>query len=437
MKNIRQRTLLVLLMTVFVGVVFHAPISVWLGSLFPEQYVAIKAWKEVLLCASAILLAWEITDRHRWRQVLQDRLIQLPLAYMTLHFLLLGVFFVGWTAAVAGLLIDLRFIALFMIVYLSLGMFQEWRRPLIIGGAAAATVSLLFALLQVTVLPPDILSYIGYGPDSIAPYLTVDQNQAYVRINGTLRGPNPLGLYAVMIFCAAAAYAWQKRRQWQPWHYYVLGLLAVSLPALWFSYSRSALLAWGVAVVLFGLIASGARYWRLFVTVCAAVALIAGGVIWLNRDLPFVMHVIVHEDPDEGNDINSNHGHIESLTFGVTRMAQQPLGAGIGSAGSPSLMEGQAHIIENYYLYVAHETGWIGIGLFLWISAAIMYQLWRRRTDWLAVAVFMSGAGIIVAGLVLPVWADDTVAMVWWGAAGIALSIPVTKKGTADGRTIK
>jgi hypothetical protein len=46
----------------------------------------------------------------------------------------------------------------------------------------------------------------------------------------------------------------------------------------------------------------------------------------------------------------------------------------------------------------------------------------RARDDWLAMSMFASGIGIAVACIVLPVWADDTVALVWWGLAGVALA---------------
>ena len=132
--------------------------------------------------------------------------------------------------------------------------------------------------------------------------------------------------------------------------------------------------------------------------------------------------MILHEDPNEENDVNSNDGHWESLVDGTERMIRQPFGAGVGSTGSPSLLGDTPLVIENYYLYVAHEVGWLGLGLFLALLFMILRRLWQLRSDWLALAVFASGVGIAVAGIILPVWVDDTVAIVWWGLAGIALA---------------
>jgi len=146
------------------------------------------------------------------------------------------------------------------------------------------------------------------------------------------------------------------------------------------------------------------------------------GTVVVLYETPFVSQVILHEDPNEGNAVNSNDGHAESLADGATRMLRQPLGGGVGSTGSPSLLGDEPLIIENQYFYVAHEVGWVGLGLFLYISCCVLAQAWRRRADWLSLAVFASGVGLMLIGIVLPVWADDAVSIIWWGLAAVALA---------------
>ena len=121
-------------------------------------------------------------------------------------------------------------------------------------------------------------------------------------------------------------------------------------------------------------------------------------------------------------------------------MVHQPFGAGIGSTGSASLYGAQPLIVENQYLFIAHEVGWIGLALFLIIFVKILQQLWKRRADWLALGVFASGIGLALIGLLLPVWVDDTVAIIWWGLAAVAIAgsplVPqITTKGS-HGRKI-
>ena len=71
---------------------------------------------------------------------------------------------------------------------------------------------------------------------------------------------------------------------------------------------------------------------------------------------------------------------------------------------------------------IAHEVGWLGVVLFMAIYITFLVRMWRERNDWLVLAVFASGVGLGVAGLVLPVWADDTVSIVWWGLAAVVLA---------------
>ena len=102
-------------------------------------------------------------------------------------------------------------------------------------------------------------------------------------------------------------------------------------------------------------------------------------------------------------------------------MATQPFGAGIGSSGSASLLGDDPLILENQYFFIAHETGWLGLMIFLLIFIGILTRLWTRRADWLALALLSSGIGLAIIGLLLPVWVDDTVSLVWWGLAGLAI----------------
>ena len=120
--------------------------------------------------------------------------------------------------------------------------------------------------------------------------------------------------------------------------------------------------------------------------------------------------------------MNSNDGHWSSLVHGTERLLVQPFGAGIGSTGSASLFGDQNVVIENQYLFTAHEAGWLGLVLFVAIFVIIMLRLWRGRRDWLSIGVFASGIGLALVGVIQPVWVDDTVSIVWWGLAAIALA---------------
>lgn len=429
------------LLLVFGGIVLHAPLSVGLSTIWPQYDLVLKSWKEIILGFAFLLCVVKLTTNKQWAIVWNRYLVAIIL-FAALNVLLVPLFYAqtGAAATAAALLINLRFFLFFSLVYVAIRLYPRMVRPfawVFIGGAA---VVIGFALLQLTVLPADALKYIGYNESTIMPYLTVDQNPNYVRINSTLRGPNPLGLYAVIVLALVLTVWFRVRRPFRVSEKVGLWLLGGgSVIVLWASYSRSAVLAALIAIGCILFAVYGRRLTRPVWLSLAVLVLVLGGSLYVFRDTQFVSQVVLHEDPLEGNNVNSNDGHASSLIDGVQRLVVQPLGGGVGSTGSASLLGDSPLIIENQYLFVAHENGWPGLALFLAITYFVLAETWRRRRSWLALGVFASGVGIAVAGLFLPVWTDDTVSIVWWGLAAIAVAMPVaTAKAraaaTATGR---
>ncbi len=416
------------LLVIFGGVVLHAPFSVGLSTLFPNESLVIKSWKEILLGLALALSAVVLTQKKRWN-LIQDKLIYYIALFAALNLLTIPMFYNGFEATVAGMFINLRFFLFLVLLYVAIKLYPQLYRLFLGVFFGGALVVVGFAILQVTVLPNDFLKYIGYNESTIVPYLTVDENESYVRINSTLRGPNPLGVYAVIVLAVILA-AWLKRpRKFSRREEILAGILAAgAVVALWASYSRSAALA---ALAALGIVIAIVYGKKISKTVWLSIG-IAGivllGSIVAFKDTQFVSQVILHEDPQEGNDVNSNDGHAESLVDGTRRMIAQPLGAGIGSTGSASLLTDDPVIIESQYLFVAHETGWLGLGIYLLINYLVLKRLWLRRAQWLTLGIFASGIGLAIAAFFLPVWVDDTVSIIWWGLAALALAVPLTAK---------
>lgn len=410
-----------LLLMVFGFIVVHAPLTVWIGTHAPALAEPVKAWKELLTGVALLLIGIELYRQRQIKAFAATPVLAALLVYVVLHLMMISIYPQGVSATVAGLMIDLRYVAYFLAVYGFLRLYPQYHQPFVRVGVVGAVIVVGFAVLELF-LPKDILTTLGYGPHTIEPYLTVDKNPNYIRYNSTLRGPNPLGAYASMVLAGAAAFAAARWRVLGAWARAVLiGLAAASAVAVWVSYSRSAVIG---AVVALAVVA-GVRYGRqvprrAWYAVAAVVLLIAIG-LYAARNTSFVENVIVHNNPSTGASIDSNTAHAASLLQGLQRMVTEPLGAGIGSTGSASLLGNDGMIIENQYLMIAHEAGWLGLILFVYAFCLLLEQLYRRRADWLALAVFASGVGLAVVGLMLPVWADDTVSIVWWGLAAIAI----------------
>lgn len=410
------------LIAIFGGIVLHAPLSVGLGTLWPQYELLIKSWKEVLIGFALVLGVVILTRKKRWA-VLKTLPVYLVGVFTVINVALIPVFYTGIASTVAGLFINLRALVFFLLVYTAVRLYPQCYKVFVRIFMAGAVLVVGFALLQVTVLPRDILSHIGYSEQTIMPYLTVDQNPSYIRINSTLRGPNPLGAYVVIVLGLVGAAWFRGPKQLKKYEIVVLASLALGgLVALWASYSRSAALGavLAVGIVLFAVY--GRRIRRGVWLSLGALVVIIGGSAIVFRDASFISQVVLHEDPNEGNSVNSNEGHANSLVDGTQRMLEQPFGGGVGSTGSASLLGDSPLIIENQYLFIAHETGWAGLLVYIYLHYVLLRELWRHRRHWLALGVFASGVGLVFVGLLLPVWTDDTVAIVWWGLAGVALA---------------
>jgi hypothetical protein len=408
---------------IFGGIILHAPLSVGLGVVFPNYDLLIKSWKELLMLGLIPIAIIIVSKRQLWRELASDWIFKIIVAYAALHLVIATLLYQGASATAAGLAIDLRYVLFFGLVYILVKVAPTYRQLLLKIGIIGAAIVVGFAVLQLF-LPADALKYIGYSKDTIAPYLTVDKNPDYIRVNSTLRGPNPLGAYAGMVLALLAAVTVRKKARLSQRKYAIgLGLLTLcSLIAVWISYSRSALLAAvvGVGVVVLATIARqlSRRVWIGMSIVIFALV----GALLIGQNSTFVSNVLLHENPNGGSAVSSNDGHIESLKVGMTRLIHQPFGAGVGSTGSASLQGTAPTIIENQYLFIAHETGWLGLVLFTVLFVMVMWRLWQTRRDWVSLGVFASGVGLTLIGLLLPVWVDDTVAIIWWGLAAIALA---------------
>jgi len=422
LSKIIEKLYIGILIIIFGGIVLHAPISVFLGSVFPDYELLIKSWKEILMVVAGII-ALILMYRNKRFNLLKDPLIVAIICYGALHIVMIIFLPQSLLSTFAGLMIDLRYLLFFILVYLALKMYPKYYNIFIKIGIAGALVVLIFALLQVFVLPNDILKYIGYDVSTISPYLTVDQNQSYVRINSTLRGPNPLGAYAgiVLAFLVSAAVKHKVGNKKQAWA--IFGVLLIGgCVALWASYSRSALIGTIASLVIVLAIALARKISKKTWIIIGTVILMLSCGLWMIKDTAFVSNVVFHTNPTDNNRIDSNEGHMSSLKNGFKLLISQPFGVGVGSTGSASLYGNSPMGVENQYLFTAHETGWLGLGLFVYIFGYILYKLWLEKKDWVALGLFASGIGLAIIGCFLPVLTDDTVSIIWWGMAAIALA---------------
>jgi hypothetical protein cdivTM_06942 len=404
-----------------VVVLLQTPIMVFLNSHWPEYRWIFKAFSEIYL---AVLVVLTLLVGWLTRAVWRSRLLQLGLVYglwQVAMALLLGG---NLIAVVGGLLLNLRFVALFAVFY-AVGVYnRQLIQAVIKKWWWAVGAVMIFAVAQIVLLPKDFLANFGYSTETIMPYLTVDQNHALVRINSTLRGPNPLGALCVIVL----AYILMKQRsRLDKADWLMIGV--VGLVLIW-TWSRSAWLA-VVVMVVGGLILKLSVADRQKYTRIGASLLVSGGIVLMflisqfpNSQLAhYFQQVVLHHNPQSSSVGKSNQEHSSSIQLALTQIRQRPFGSGVGSTGTPSVYNQRVNIIENYYLAMMVEVGIIGGVMFLALNVAVLRQLYCHRQQWLAGALLISGVGLVVINLVLPMWADDAVSYSWWGLAGLCLAL--------------
>ncbi len=418
-------------MSILVLVPFHALFTTWLGVEF--GYIDVfRIWKEILITMVAVLAAVVLVRRQHTRAFFRDRIIYLILAYALLHVLLGGWAFargqVSAEALLFALVVNLRLFAFFALAWfvgLLVPRLRALRYKLLL---VPAVIVIGFGLLQLLVLPHDFLTHFGYGPDTITAVYTVDNKLEYQRLQSTLRGPNPLGAYLMVILAAVTA-LWLARDTY-------LSKAKLSLTAvtgaivLIFTYSRSAWLGTiaALALLVFWSL-KNAQAKRALLAGGVVLLVFAAGVVWLMRDNDVLQNALFHTDEHSSSAASSNAERAENVSRGVREVVAEPLGRGPGTAGPASFRNTAqpARLAENYFLQLGQEVGVVGLGLFVAISILVAQRLWQLRHDTIARMLVASLAGITLVNILSHAWTDDTLAMLWWGLAGITLATLKTK----------
>jgi len=412
---------------------FHAFISTWGGSTI-GPLSAWKAWKDILL-ASLVLLAivQAFIDPEMFRQIWKYWITKLIFVYGLLHVAV--ALFVGnqTEPLLLGLSINLRMLSIFLVAEVVFYYIKVTKQDLTKVLLAPAVVVVGFGLLQVLFLPYDFLRHFGYMEGiTIAPFNTIDQQLDQLRIMSTLRGPNPLGSYLILpgvvilsfvIGFMVRFYKNKTRKRASNLLFATCSLLA-TLVVLYGSHSRSAWLGFVIACGVCVLLTVSSK-WRLVLIGLGIAGLLVGSAgLYQMRESSFVQNVILHDNPDVGPSQTSNSDHLLALKDAAQDIGERPLtGCGPGCAGPASFYDSDgAKLSENYYLQVGQEVGVIGIGLFCAIILLVGRELFKQRSNSLALALFASLVGISVANMLLHVWADDTLAYVWWGLAGAVIA---------------
>lgn len=432
--SLYRKILLWVVAAIFAVAPFYTAITVWVASHL-EHFDFFRIWKEITLFLLAMFVIGFVITHRKWAAPLFKSKLILLIALYIVIVLAIGAYDlitkrVDNDAVIYGWLINLRHLGFFTVVLLALTINPlvrqrnfPWQKLVLIPAGAV----ILFGFLQMTILPADVLTHIGYGESTTLPYGTVDNQSDLVRVQSTLRGPNPLGAYLLVIITLLAAMSFAantlKRRL------FIYGGILLGLIVLVGTYSRSAAL--GVFISLFVLYVV---YNKSFINkhilgiIYGLIGLSVVGLLLLKQNSYFVENFVFHTSKGSTAEMSSNDQRYRALTTGIDDVIDHPLGNGVGSAGPASLRNGFGgpKIAENYYIQLAQEVGVAILALFVAINVMIGRELWKIRRNLLALALLASLIGITFVNMLSHAWADDTLAYIWWGLAGVALAPTIT-----------
>lgn len=409
-------------------VTLQTPVVVWLWSSFPQWSLVFKSVADAVILLNSLIifcLFWQ----HRKKFKDQNIILVLGILYIIVNILATINSWGQWTSLLAGLVINLRFVFSFLINLVLARLDKDWPTDLVKITLTLGMMIGLFGLLQLTVLPKDFLQNIGYSKQTIRPYLTIDQNDAYIRINSSLRGPNPLGAFAVIVGTISLGrfyHSNQKKVKIDKSNLLITGLAGLMLLA---SFSRSAWLGGVVSIILLMI-----YFWKkskraVIVSLLSGLIILAGifTVLIIRDDNHSLVdefeHLVLHDNV-EVNIPGSDEEHQSSIQTAFAAISDRPLlGHGTGSSGSASLLRNDDRkiIIENQFLMVWYELGLVGVMIFIVLFGVVLYFLYKFRRHWLSLAIFSSGVGLMIVGLFLPVFVDSAVAVTWWSLAGAVI----------------
>lgn len=418
--------------TIMMLVPFHAFLTVW-GTSFGLNYTVLRLWSALLLwLLIGCSVIWLVHDAPLRVWARQSFLVRISLIYATLSVLmgLRGLLLGNVTGAafLIGLLQNLRYVAFFLVVIALVKFTQKlderWLRIVLVGAVIVSS----FAVLQYTALPHDFLGQFGYNASTIEPFETINNNPDYIRVASTLRGANPLGAYLVVVIAVLAAF-WPRLQRKTLWGI----VLGIALGALLFSFSRSAWIGTVVAlVIVFVLRLRTRQQWRRagLVTFCLGIVLVAAFVAFEQNRA--VQNALYHTEDNSTVAVSSNDQRSTAIITGVRDVLREPFGRGVGSAGPASAHNdaATARLAENYYLQIGQEVGWAGLFAYIALTILVGAELWRRRYEPLALGLLAAFAGLFFVNMLSHAWADDTLAFIWWGLAGLVIGQGLWQKNT-------
>src|SRR5262245_61040770 len=400
----------------------------------------VAAWKEALLLAALLLVAWHV---RRFPAVRAADILALAYAVVIVVYFAIPQDVLGGGATTRGELLALRH-HLFPVGAYALGRLAAiaWEERGRVGGLVVLSAVLVafvgladLALVSLQAWRdsgvPGWYRELGLDYEGLSGlpenwvYNTGDENNPIRRLVSTFLSPLASG-YALVV---ALIYVVSRPFRW--WW----GLLGVLFyVALLYTHTRAAL-----AALAFGLVVLALAQRRVAPAVLAAASVATGALFlavypsigpstsYTPEELEFLRENAQQQGDTSGDPFGSGEASTEShwrnLRDGVRVVIEHPQGYGLGNAGVVAKRTGvEIKAGESTYTELGVDAGVAGMVAFVLWNVALLAGLWRREA-WIAASL----ATVLVIGLQTDVIGIHWIAFTVWVAAGLALGLPVRR----------
>ena len=435
-----------------VGLVVHnvAMAQLWQLGVRGRTLDAVAAWKEALVLAALLLVAWHV---RRLPAVRAADVLAASYAVVIVLYWLIPQDVLGGEATTRGELLALRH-HLFPVAAYTLGRLISlaWQERGRVGGlvvlsavviAIVGLLDLAFVSLQAwrdSGVPGWFAEQLGLDYEGLSGlpenwvYNTGDEDNPIRRLVSTFLSPLA-SAYALVV---ALVYVVSRPVRW--WWC----LLAVLLfGALMYTHTRAALaaLVFGLVVlaiaqrralpaaVAAGVVVVSAAFLVAYPTIGPSTSYTAAELAWLRANAEREGGIEGGRFPVEDE---STESHWSNLREGVRLVLEHPQGHGLGNSGVVAKRTGvEIRAGESTYTELGVDAGIAGVLAFVLWSLAILIGLWRREA-WLAAAF----ASVLALALQTDVIGIHWLAFTVWLAAGLALGLPQAEKPHTEDATV-
>lgn len=385
--------------------------------------VVSSIWDEALLLFCFIWLVWERLDRDVPLRARANPL-DLPVAiFIVTGFVLMNVVSPYYSIQIAGYRATAQYLLWFFVITRLLHDDNDFMRLYLTLLALAAAIS-LHGIYQYIVGAPMPESWVAQAETAVR-----------TRVYSIFGSPNIMGDFMVLFVPMAvglAYYVKDTRAKLLCW----LCAIVMCFACL-FTMSRGAWVAMAVTIVLFILLVDRRLFW-LLLACCACLILI-----------PFVRTRIGFLFTEDFVAANTNGGRGSRWVLAMENLynANPLLGMGLGMFGGAVAMQNQIidylqyFYVDNYYLKILVEMGYVGLGAFIVMLLGLLYTgcraLYRTgvhfkrqldRTYPLCAGLFSGLAGVLVHCYFENIFEEPYMMVYYWVIAAMLVYLGFLRK---------